>query len=239
MTMLDISELHTYYGDSHVLQGLTLRVERGSCVAVLGRNGVGKTTLMRSITGTTRPRAGRVIYKGKNIAGLLPYQISRMGIALVPQGRRIFPSLTVRENLSVAARRPRQANGHATVWDFERVFTLFPRLAERLGQRGGSLSGGEQQMLATARALVSNPDLLLMDEPSEGLAPMLLRDLGEVMDRLKQEGLSILLVEQKLPFALRHADDVYVMSKGAIVYTGSPEELWRDETVKSRYLGVW
>jgi branched-chain amino acid transport system ATP-binding protein len=235
--VLRVVDLHTYYGDSHILQGVSLQVETGRVVGVLGRNGVGKTTLVRSIIGATRPRSGRIEFKDRHIAGLSPYQINRLGIGLVPQGRRIFPSLTVRENLTVALRH-RQDRAVATAWDLTRVFELFPRLRERRGQLAGTLSGGEQQMLATARALAGNPDLLLMDEPTEGLAPLIVRELGDILDQLKQEGLSVLLVEQKLAFALKHADDVYVMNKGQIVHTDTPDGLWHNEQVKARYLGI-
>ena len=235
--MLRVVDLHTYYGDSHILQGVSLQVEPGRVVGVLGRNGVGKTTLVRSIIGATRPRSGNIEFKDRHIAGLSPYEINRLGIGLVPQGRRIFPSLSVRENLTVAL-RDRRDRTVATAWDLSRVFELFPRLRERRAQLAGTLSGGEQQMLATARALAGNPDLLLMDEPTEGLAPLIVRELGEILDRLKQEGLSVLLVEQKLAFALKHADDVYVMNKGQIVHADTPDGLWPNEQVKARYLGI-
>jgi len=231
--LLEVEDIHTYYGDSYVLQGLSLHVEPGQVVAVLGRNGVGKTTLIRSIMGFTPARRGAVRFKGMEITHLPPYQIARMGIGLVPQGRRIFPSLDVRQHLTVAA-RPGDGSG----WTPERVLGLFPALLERLRHRGKALSGGEQQMLASGRALVSNPDLLLMDEPSEGLAPLIMRGLGRTLGKLKADGHSILLVEQNLAFALTLADHVHVLSKGKIVYVSSPEELRRNEAVKSRYLGV-
>ncbi len=231
--MLEVEDIHTYYGDSYVLQGVSLQVEQGQVVALLGRNGVGKTTLIRSIIGFTPPRRGAIRFKGTDITRLPSYQIARMGIGLIPQGRRIFPSLDVREHLEVAA-RPRNGSG----WSMTRVLDLFPRLRERLRNRGNTLSGGEQQMLASGRALVSNPALLLMDEPSEGLAPLLVQELGRVIRELKANRISILLVEQNLAFALEVADYVYVLSKGRIVYASSPDELVRDEAAKSRYLGV-
>ncbi len=230
--MLQIDDVHTYYGDSYVLQGMSLNVEKGSVVALLGRNGVGKTTLIRSIMGFTPPRRGSITFKGQNITALPAQKIAKLGMGLVPQGRRIFPSLDVRENLGIAS-QPR-AGG----WDTSRVFSVFPRLQERIRHRGNRLSGGEQQMLASARALVGNPDFLLMDEPTEGLAPLLVQELGRVVQQLKDEGLSILLVEQNLPFALRLADHVYVMTKGRIVYESSPRELWENEEIKRSYLGV-
>jgi branched-chain amino acid transport system ATP-binding protein len=229
--MLDVEAVHTYYGESHILHGVSLAVRRGEAVALLGRNGVGKTTLIRSIVGFTPPRAGAVRLDGAPIHALPPHRIARRGIGLVPQGRRIFAPLSVVENLQLGARR---AGG----WTAERVYEVFPRLRERRLQGGGTLSGGEQQMLAVARALMTNPRLLLLDEPSEGLAPMIVREIGRVLVRLKSEGLSILLVEQNVPLALRVADRVYVMSKGQIVYQGAPAELEADEDVKRRFLGV-
>ena len=231
--MLEVEDIHTYYGDSYVLQGVSLRVDQGQVVALLGRNGVGKTTLIRSIIGFTPPRRGAIRFKGTEITRLPSYQIARMGIGLIPQGRRIFPSLDVREHLEVVA-RPRDGSG----WSMKAVLALFPRLRERLRNRGNTLSGGEQQMLATGRALVCNPDLLLMDEPSEGLAPLLVQELGRVIRELKADRISILLVEQNLAFALGLADYVYILSKGKIVHASSPEELLRDDAAKSRYLGV-
>ena len=234
--MLEVRDIHTYYGDSYVLQGVSLKAEHGTVVAVLGRNGMGKTTLMRSIIGFTPPRRGQLCFKGVDITGLPPYRIARMGMGIIPQGRRIFPSLSVRENLAIAARLHGARDGQR--WTLERVFGLFPRLQERLLHSGRALSGGEQQMLASARALIGNPDFLLMDEPSEGLAPLLVQELGRIIQQLKAEGLSMLLVEQNLPFALRLADYVYVMSKGRIVYEAPPPLLAQNEEVKAQYLGI-
>ena len=229
--MLDVADVHTYYGESHVLHGVTLTVADGEVLTILGRNGMGKTTLIRSIIGFTPPRQGTVRLKGQDVAGFPPYRLVERGVALVPQGRRVFPSLSVRENLDVA----RRGKGR---WNVERVYELFPRLRERAESRANKLSGGEQQMLAIARALMSNPELLLMDEPTEGLAPLLVREVGRVIGELKREGLSILLVEQNLPLALGVADRVHILSRGQIVYTGEPGALAADEEVKSRYLGV-
>ncbi len=229
--MLEVSGVHTFYGESHVLQGVSLTVDAGQVVAILGRNGVGKTTLIRSIIGFTPPRQGTVRFKSQDITGWAPYRMTALGMALVPQGRRVFPSLSVRENLAVA----RRGNGR---WSLERVYSVFPRLRERERNRANKLSGGEQQMLAIGRALMSNPDLLLMDEPTEGLAPIIVREVGRVIVELRQEGLSILLVEQNLPLALSVADRVHILSRGQIVHSGTPAELRASEEVKARYLGV-
>ena len=229
--VLAVADLHTYYGDSHVLQGVSLGVAPGEIVALLGRNGMGKTTLIRSVVGFTPPRRGRVHLQGDDVTGWAPFRRIERGMALVPQGRRVFPSLSVRENLDVA-----RAGGGG--WDLERVYGLFPRLRERAGNRANKLSGGEQQMLAIGRALMSNPTVLLMDEPTEGLAPLLVREVGRVIGELKRQGLSILLVEQNLPMAASVADRVHVLARGEIVYSGTPAALMADETVKSRHLGV-
>jgi len=230
--MLALSDVHTYYGESHVLQGITLSVGPGEVVTILGRNGMGKTTLMRSIIGFTPPRRGRVRFKGDDITRWPPYRMVERGMALVPQGRRVFASLTVLENLEVARR------GQSGRWTLPRVLELFPRLGDRVQNRGNKLSGGEQQMLAIGRALMTDPDLLLMDEPTEGLAPLLVREVGRVIAELKREGLSILLVEQNLPLALSVADRVHILSRGQIVHSSRPAELMANEEVKSRFLGV-
>ena len=228
---LEVDAIHTYYGESHVLHGISLRVDPGEVLAILGRNGMGKTTLIRSIVGFTPPREGHVRYKGVDITRRPPFRMVDMGMALVPQGRRVFPSLSMRENLEVA----RHGQGR---WSLEQVYALFPRLRERAANRANKLSGGEQQMLAIGRALMSNPELLLLDEPTEGLAPLLVREVGRVIAELKRGGLSILLVEQNLGLAISVADRVHVLSRGQIVHAGTPGELMRDEDVKARYLGV-
>jgi len=230
--MLEVRDIHTYYGESYVLQGVSLRVEKSQVVGILGRNGMGKTTLIRSIIGFTLPRQGRVLFKGTDITAWPSYRSVALGMGLVPQGRRVFPSLTVTENLAVAAK------GNGGPWTVGRVMDLFPRLRERAEHRAGKLSGGEQQMLAIARALMTNPDLLLMDEPTEGLAPLLVREMRRVIGELKARGLSILLVEQNLPLALSVADHVHILSRGRIVHSSSPQALWENEEVKARHLGL-
>jgi branched-chain amino acid transport system ATP-binding protein len=229
--MLQVSDLHTFYGESHVLHGVTLEVGAGSIVGVVGRNGMGKTTLIRSIMGLTPPRSGSIRFAGRELRGVPTHLIAQYGIALVPQGRRIFPSLTVEENLLAAAR------GQGP-WSLDAVYGLFARLWERRHHRGHQLSGGEQQMLAIGRALMTNPRLLLMDEPSEGLAPRLVEEVGDVLRDLRARGQSILLVEQNLGLVLRTVDRVYVLSKGRVVWSGPPEELERREAILSEHLGV-
>ena len=233
--MLELRDVHTYYGASHVLQGVSLQVANGRVVAILGRNGAGKTTLIRTVIGFTPARRGSVRFKDADITRWPPFRTVEAGMALVPQGRRVFRSLTVLENLDVARR---EAGGGGARWTRARVLELFPRLAERSRNRADKLSGGEQQMLAIGRALMTNPELLLMDEPTEGLAPLIVREVGRIIGELKREGLSILLVEQNLPLALSVADTVHVLSRGQIVYASPPAALMADEDVKSRYLGV-
>jgi len=236
--MLEIRDLHSYYGLSHVLQGVSMTVPQGRVVALLGRNGMGKTTLVRSIMGLRPPeiRSGSIRYRGEELVGRPPHEISRLGIGIIPQGRRVFPSLTVEENLRIAWRPPR--NGRREVWTLERVYELFPRLAERRSQRARTLSGGEQQMLAIGRALMGNPDLLLLDEPSEGLAPLLVQLLRDQLLALKQTGLAMLLVEQNIGLALALADEVYLIEKGAIVYRGTPSDLQAHPELVERHLGL-
>lgn len=231
--MLKVVDIHTYYGESHVLQGVSLDLEDQSIVGILGRNGMGKTTLIRSIIGFAPPRSGQILVNGVDVTNVTAYRRAQMNLGLVPQGRRIFPSLSVLENLRVGVRN--QASGR---WNEERIFALFPRLKERLEHKGNQLSGGEQQMLAIARALMTNPSILLMDEPTEGLAPIIVQDIGNIIRQLKEEGLSILLIEQNISFALKVADYVHVLSKGIIVHSSPPDELWDREDIKTQYLGL-
>lgn len=227
---LVIDDVHTYYGESYVLQGVSLSVEQGRVASILGRNGVGKTTLIRSVMAFTPPRRGQVHLLGEDVTRWPAHRIARHGVALVPQGRRIFASLTVREHLEIAARPGR--------WNAGSLFEVFPRLRERASNRAATLSGGERQMLALARALISNPQLLLMDEPTEGLSLVAVEELGDLTRRLKAMGVTILLVEQNLEFALSLADEAYVMDKGRIVHRGSADSLRYNEEVKRTYLGV-
>ncbi len=233
--MLELVDIHTYYGESYVLQGVSMKVEKGTAVALLGRNGMGKTTTIRSIIGFTPPRQGEVLFKEMSVTTLPSYQRARMGMALCPQGRRIFPSLSVEENLTMAART---GGARGRSWDLDRIYGMYPVLKERAKLKGTLLSGGEQQMLTIARGLMTNPDLFMLDEPSEGLAPMLVKGIGNIIAELKETGLSILLVEQNVNMALSIADYAHVISKGKIVYEGPPQDLEANESVKDQYLGV-
>ncbi len=229
--MLRLEALHTYYGRGHILQGVDLDVATGQIAAVLGRNGVGKTTTLRSIVGLSRPRSGRVLLAGTDVAGWPPHRIVRLGLGYVPEGRMIFPDLTVVENIQVAQRVP------AKHWTIERLFEIFPALAERRRSKGAQLSGGEQQMLAVARALVTDPRIILLDEPSQGLAPLVVEELVRLIRRLRGEGVSFLLVEQNLKLAEAVADTVYVMVKGQTVYRAPLERFMAErEDVKARFL---
>jgi branched-chain amino acid transport system ATP-binding protein len=231
--ILVVEDLYTSYGLSQVLFGVSLAVGAGECVCLLGRNGVGKTTTMRSIMGLTHPRSGRIDWKGQSIAGKAPFEVANLGIGFVPEDRRIFADLTVWENLDVATHR-RGTGG----WTTERVFDLFPKLRELSQRQGGFLSGGEQQMLTIARTLMGNPELLLLDEPSEGLAPLVVDHLKEQIARLKGEGLTILLAEQNVEFSLDLADRVYVLEKGRIRYEGSSRAFREDESIRHQYLAL-
>jgi branched-chain amino acid transport system ATP-binding protein len=229
--ILDVRNIDTFYGLGHILHGLSLSVAEGEVVALLGRNGAGKTTTLRSISGLTPPRSGEVRYQGRNIAGLKPNQVSRLGIALVPETRDIFSFLTARENLAIAQRR-------GSRWQIDTVLERFPGLKERMAHKGRELSGGEQQMLAIARALLTGPELLLLDEPSQGLAPLVVNAVMNTIEELKKERVSMLLVEQNAEMALRLADRVYVIDHGTVVFEGTPAALRADRQVTMTYLGV-
>jgi branched-chain amino acid transport system ATP-binding protein len=249
--ILQVQDLHTAYGLGRVLFGVSLHVAAGECVALLGRNGVGKTTTMRSIMGLTPPQAGRIVWQGRDITGWPPFRVARAGIGFVPEDRRIFAELTVRENLDVARRerrghrapgtsapRPEEATAPSRPWTEERVFGLFPKLRELAARPGGYLSGGEQQMLTIARTLMGNPELLLLDEPSEGLAPQIIDHLAEQIARLKREGLTVLLAEQNVSFSLALADRIYVLEKGQTRFSGPAARLREDEALRHELLAL-
>jgi branched-chain amino acid transport system ATP-binding protein len=232
--MLELAGVHTYYGSSHVLQGVTLDVGEGELVALLGRNGAGKTTTLRSIVALTRPRSGRVTLQGRDITGRPTHAIARAGVAFVPSGRRVFSQLTVAQNLKLAARG---CPGRQGTWTIDRVHEMFPKLIELSARRAGLLSGGEQQMLKLGRALLAQPGVLLLDEPTEGLSPLVVQELGGWLERLRDDGLSVLLTEQNAVFALRHADRGYLLDKGRVRAEGSPDSLAESGALHA-YLGV-
>ena len=235
--MIEVEDVHTYRGINYVLQGVDLTIPDQQCVALLGRNGMGKTTLVETIMGLLRPRRGEVRLDGRNVAGRPSYEVARRGVALVPQGRHIFASLTVEENLTLGARPP--LDGHTgTTWKLDMIYELFPHLGDRRRNRGRQLSGGEQQMLAIGRALMTNPRLLLMDEPSEGLAPVIVDRVGEIVGQLRGEGLGIFLVEQNYQLAVRSADTVNILAGGTVVWRGTPAELDAVPEVREQHLGV-
>ncbi|HTR59912.1 MAG TPA: ABC transporter ATP-binding protein [Casimicrobiaceae bacterium] len=233
--MLEVDALHAYYGKSHILQGVSFRVDRGEIISLLGRNGAGRSTTVKTIMGLIRP-VGAVKFKGERIDGLKPHEIARRGLGYVPEDRAIFPELTVRENLLLGAKSPRQ-NGGAR-WSLEDTFALFPLLRERADAAGGVLSGGEQQMLTICRTLMGDPDLIMVDEPTEGLAPKLVELVRELLERIAARGIAILLIEQKLTIALAISHRVYVMGHGRIVFEGAPQELRASEAVRREWLEV-
>jgi len=230
--MLRVDDIHTYYGRSHILHGLSLAVEAGEVVALLGRNGAGKTTTLRSIIGLNPPARGKISLNGEDITGERPFRLAKRGLSFMPETRGIFPSLSVEENLTLVAGR------RAGPWSLERVYELFPRLRERRSNGGAQLSGGEQQMLAIARALLLNPELLLLDEPTEGLAPIIVREIRDRLRVVKEEGMTILLVEQNFHFATHLADRVFIVSKGQVAWSGSAQEIVADRDAQQRWLGV-
>ncbi len=233
--ILRIEEIDTYYGQSHVLQGISLTIDEGEVVSLLGRNGVGKTTTLRSIMGLTPPRRGSIKFQDQEIAGKTPFEIARLGIGYVPDDRRIFPDLTTFENLEIARRMSRKKGGY---WTIDTVCNLFPVLRDLRSSKGTHLSGGEQKMLAIGRALMKNPHIILLDEPAEGLAPLVVKDLMDVIKRIRDEGVTILLADQNLKFCKAVADRGYILEKGVIQYQGTMKEIWEDEEVVSKYLVV-
>jgi branched-chain amino acid transport system ATP-binding protein len=235
MALLELASVNTFYGRSHILFDVSLSVEKGEVVSLLGRNGAGKSTTFRSIIGLTPPRTGEVIFKGERISGMRAFRICRKGVGFVPEDRRCFPDLTVRENLEVAVRREKQTS---SPWTVEKVYSLFPRLQEREKNLGSQLSGGEQQMLTIARTLMTNPDLLLLDEPSEGLAPLIVALLADMIIRIRAEGVTVLLAEQNLHFCAKVADRGYVIDKGSVKYEGKMSDLLGNEEIKEKYLAV-
>ncbi len=235
--VLQLSGIDAYYGDSHVLHGIGFALQPGRLLGLLGRNGAGKTTCMNTIMGFLKPRQGSIALFGEPIAGLAPENIARKGVCLVPQGRRMFRTLTVKENLMVAAQPVKQ--GSSRGWNFDRVYELFPQLQERAAQLAGSLSGGEQQMLAIGRALMGNPRVLLMDEPSEGLAPQIVAEVGRTIAQLKADGLSIILVEQNIKLTLNLADDIVIINTGRVVFSGPANQIKIDDAMVAQHLGVF
>lgn len=234
--LLQVKEIHSYYEESHILYGVSLNIDKGQIVGLLGRNGVGKSTTLKSIIGLVKPREGEILFKGINTVGLPTHQIARLGIGYVPEDRRIFPSLTLRENLLMGIKPgPKKINDG---WTIEKIYNYFPALEKRDKQKGAYLSGGEQQMLTIARTLMGNPDLILIDEPTEGLAPKIVETVEEIMQDIHQEGIPLLLVEQNMHVVLRLAQSIYVMSKGKIVFYGSPDDLKANQEVREKYLEV-
>jgi branched-chain amino acid transport system ATP-binding protein len=234
--LLKVEDLQAHYGKSHVLHGVTFEIGAGEMVCMLGRNGVGKSTTMKTIIGLVSPSGGSVTWKGRPVGGLPAYRIARLGLGYVPEERRIFPTITVRENLLMGIKRP--ADGGTPRWTIERIYEVFPHLEERREQRAGTLSGGEQQMLTIGRTLLGNPDLVMVDEPTEGLAPANVERVEHVLTEIRRSGTAVLLVEQAIETALALAERVYVMAKGAIVFGGSIDELKRADDVRKKYLEV-
>ncbi len=234
--LLSLKDLNTYYEQSHILQGVSLDVEQGEIVCLLGRNGVGKSTTLKSVIGLVKPRSGEVLFKGENVAGLPPHTIANKGVGYVPEERRIFGPLTVRENLLMGIKSGKKENGDG--WSIEKIFKYFPALQKREKQKGGHLSGGEQQMLTIARTLMGNPQVILIDEPTEGLAPKIVETVEQVIQDIHRQGVPVLLVEQNMRVALRLAGRIYVIAKGKIMFQGTSGELEKAQDIREKYLEV-
>ncbi len=238
MSMLEVRDINSYYGKSHILHGVSLDLNEGELVCLLGRNGVGKSTTLKSIMGVVQPKQGSICFGEQELVGRQPYEIARLGIGYVPEDRRIFRSLTVHENLLMGIKGGERENGGKGGWTLERVYALFPRLEERRNQQGGLLSGGEQQMLTIVRTLMGNPRVILIDEPTEGLAPLIVKDVLEMLSTVRKSGVTVLMVEQNFKAAIKIADRFYIMSKGQIVFEGDTAALLAAEEVRKNYLEV-
>jgi len=236
--MLEVKDIHSYYGKSHILHGVSLNLQEGEMVCLLGRNGVGKSTTLKSIMGVVRPQQGSIRFHDKELVGLAPYEIAHLGVGYVPEDRRIFRSLTVHENLLMGIKSGKKGNGGEGGWTIEKVYELFPRLQERCNNKGSHLSGGEQQMLTVVRTLMGNPRVILVDEPTEGLAPLIVKDVLEMLATVRKSGVTVLMVEQNFKAAIKVADRFYIMSKGQIVFSGNQAELLAAEDVRKNYLEV-
>lgn len=235
---LDVKDLNTFYGESHVLQNMALAVDRGELVALLGRNGMGKSTTMKSIMGLVKPRSGKVLYKDKEITGYPPYKVAKAGIGYVPEERRIFPNLSVLENLAMGIKGGKIDKRNTGTWTVERIYEQFPSLKARQNQKGSHLSGGEQQMLAIGRSLMGNPELIMVDEPTEGLAPIVVKEVRDMLEDIHRTGVAILMVEHNLKVAMSLADRIYLMGKACLVFTGTVDELYAQPEIREKYLEV-
>ena len=236
--MIEVKDIHSYYGKSHILHGVSLELQKGELVCLLGRNGVGKSTTLKSIMGIVRPTHGSIRFDGKELVGGQPYQIARLGVGYVPEDRRIFKSLTVHENLLMGARKEQNSGAAERVWTIDKIYERFPNLRERRSNKGSHLSGGEQQMLTVARTLMGNPKLILVDEPTEGLAPLIVKDVLEMLSAVRQSGVTVLMVEQNFKAAIKVADRFYIMAKGQMVFEGDTAALLAAEDVRKNYLEV-
>lgn len=236
--LLDVKDIHSYYGESHILHGVSMQLQKGEVVCLLGRNGVGKTTTLKSIMGLIRPRDGSILFNDRELVGKAPYEIARIGVGFIPEERRIFGSLTVHENLLIGIKNRKGLKSSGEGWNVERVYDSFPRLKERQYNKGKHLSGGEQQMLTVVRTLMGNPELILVDEPTEGLAPLIVKDVLQMLSTVRESGVTVLMVEQNFKAAIKVADRFYIMSKGNIVFDGDGPALMAAEDVRQNYLEV-